>query len=173
MKNTVGNLGLIVALGVLLLVSACGDSKNEGLEQLGLGVISFNVGGDSYVFGLAAGDAVSAGYTTAIEQTCVIGMKGLQEAIHIYFPGMTTDTFTDADPQVNDAPKIGILLNGGTEYYTWQDDGDSWFSITVTSYGSVGKRIEGTFAGKLVRDGGTETITVENGVFSVARYPDS
>jgi hypothetical protein len=178
MKNLTVFLGLTVTLVMLLIFPACGggggtvDSAKVALDGQ-QAKISFVIGDDTYAFSLAAGDALTAGYTSSYNETCVIGAKGNSEAIHIYFPGKSTGTFTYTDPKINDAPKIGILLNGGTEYYSWEDGGDYWFSIAVTSYGSVGQRIEGTFEGKLVREGGSETIEVTDGVFSVNRHPDA
>lgn len=135
-------------------------------EDPGPEVISCDIDGQGYSFTPQA-----AGYTVSNDETCVVGSgPPSDDSIHIYFPGKTTGVFTDPSPAPSTAPYLGILLIDGWKYYSWADEEDSWFTIVVTSYGSIGQRIEGTFEGKLVEQGGGESIVVSNGVFSVNRY---
>ena len=170
MNRTILRTALTAALASVLLL-ACVDATNPGGSGPSLSGgdagISFKIGTNEHGFT----EFVTGAYTPAENSTCVVGSDAVgftaTKAIHIYFPGSTTGTFTDPPDTGTDLPKIGILID--FIYYEWEADKGCSFTIEVTGYGPVGGRIEGTFSGKLVDDTGT-FIEVTDGVFSVVRY---
>ena len=158
---------VLTAVVALTLLLSCDVGTNPDSEELGDGQgISFVIGTEQYVFT----DNQAAGYTPEDDVSCVVASDEVgaaaENAIHIYFPGKTTGTFTDPPDSSTGLPQIGILLD--LIYYTWDDGKGCWFSIEVNSYGPVGGRIEGTFSGDLID--GDEKKEVRDGVFSVMRY---
>jgi hypothetical protein len=89
-----------------------------------------------------------------------------------YFEGTRTGTLDDAEVfllYVKEFP------NGEIDQVIF-DPVDGQFSFTVTKYGAVGQKIEGTFSGRVrkVLPGGptNEYLQVKNGKFSLRRSPD-
>jgi len=167
MRKTILHVVLTAVVALALLLS-CDVGTNPDSEELGDGQgIFFVIGTEQYVFT----DNLAAGYTPEDDVTCVVASNEVgalaENAIHIYFPGNTTGTFTDPPDATTEVPRIGILLDA-SYYYTWEEGKGCWFSIEVNSYGTVGGRIEGTFSGDLID--GDEIKEIRDGVFSVMRY---
>ena len=163
------SLAAVVALVYLL---SCETGTDPGSGEVGDGSeagqsITFVVETQQYIFT----DNLSAGYTPGDNTTCVVASDAAgalaEKAIHIYFPGNATGTFSDPPDTNTDLPRIGILFDS-ISYYEWESGQGCWFIIDVTTYGPVGGRIEGTFSGELID--GAECIQVSDGVFSVMRY---
>ena len=173
MRKTMLRVLMISTLAMALLPSCDtatnSDSSSDGSGTGGGQSISFFAGTQQYVYT----ENLAAGYTPGDDETCVVGSDAAgalaENAIHIYFSGNAAGTFTgppDPDPATG-LPRIGILIDA-SEYYAWEDGEGCWFSIDVSTYGPVGGRIEGTFAGELVD--GSSRIQLTDGTFSVMRY---
>ncbi len=140
--------------------------------------IAFSIDDESYFID---NSATGAGYDPASDETCIVSAMHLSSVLfHVYLPGMSTGVYSDPPlpSRYDGRPYIGVMPYGLAHYYHWRDDDDS-FTITVTSYGGVGDRIEGTFSavlsrelvpGDLVPPDPPEAITISDGAFSVTRH---
>jgi hypothetical protein len=88
--------------------------------------------------------------------------------IIISFKSQTTGTYSGSG---SPADNYISIADGMTNTWYSNRAGGS-VSITVTKYGAVGDKIEGTFSGTLKDSGGSGTLTLMNGKFSVRRDPD-
>jgi len=105
---------------------------------------------------------------------------GNLQQIIIALPGNQTGTFNWTNStSANNA--IAFLLeftssSVTTFFYSSLDNGGNINgSVSLTSYGAVGNKINGTFSGKLYKvtaAGIDSSVTVSNGTFSVVRAPD-
>ena len=105
----------------------------------------------------------SAQYAPSVEKMGVSGYEGTQ-IVSITFPGSSPGTWS--------SPGGGGSLSYGHSDGAFYQAGDfvgGSYTITVTTSGAVGERIEGTFSGAVVGSTGTRTIS---GSFSVERIPE-
>ena len=82
----------------------------------------------------------------------------------IIFKGNNTGTFS-----WNDETGIILYKSTSTGYYTYL--GTSQGTSTVSTYGSVGNKVEGNVNGKLIEASSLAEINI-TGNFSAARIPD-
>ena len=175
---------LVAALVVYALTSigACDAGTGANVDpdngsDTGSG-IAFSIGDERFFID---NSAIAAGYDPGLDETCIAsGMHLSPVLLHAYFSGRSTGVYSDPPlPNRDDGrPYIAMDPYGWEHYYHWRDHDDS-FTITVTSYGAVGGRIEGTFSavlsrelvpGDLVPPDPPETITITDGTFSVTRH---
>ena len=133
--------------------------------------ISAVVGGTEYVWHLGLteieDDAFGTIHTDTPDRTLIFATpyveSGLSEPdnyVWIEFEGTTTGTYS-----VSDMFDAAYTIN--TEYW-----GFTAITLVVTAYGNVGGVITGTFTGTIQVEGGSSTMTVEDGKFNVVRIPD-
>ncbi len=92
--------------------------------------------------------------------------------VSFFTQGQQTGTFNFAVGTDGSDPENGLVVTSGTGtgmkiYYAKTGSG----SITITSYGSVGGQIKGTFTGKIYNATTDVEVTI-SGSFSATRIPD-
>lgn len=176
----------LAGLGVLAVVTACGDSTGPGIRGSGvtfdLGTESFTAAGDIVfsIEGRPTGDewavaadpdsvggiAVTAFRASATEGRGDLFVLQLQPARTPLLRPLETGTYTPCGP---DEACRGRLFRGWrTEVTGWDD----WFEVTsgtVDLQALSPTRIRGTFRFTVRSEGGSGPVTlaVENGVFDV------
>jgi hypothetical protein len=154
----------IVVTAVLILTFSCLTNDNDGSKSY---YIKFTADGQSHEFNYGpveiddnAFASLVAGILTYIgatpEQNISIG--GVEPDNYMYITTYLTSTGT-----ATSTIALHLRLNGVNYVNTGPD------SITITAYGAVGERIEGTFTTNLEVDGGIGTLQITDGEFSVIR----
>lgn len=92
--------------------------------------------------------------------------------VSFFTQGQQTGTFNFSVGDNDSDPEVGLIVTSGTGtsmkiYYGKTGSG----SITITSYGSVGGQIKGTFTGKIYNSTTDAEVTI-SGSFSATRIPD-
>jgi hypothetical protein len=140
-----------------LLLSLLANNGTITCEEDGAAA-SYNNDASGFYFSFSSSGTAIGGGSNAIANRSVI----------ISFKSQTTGTYSGAG---SPADNYICIADGMT--FTWASNraGGS-ATITVTKYGSVGDTIEGTFSGTLKDSGGSGTLTIMNGKFSVRHNPD-
>ncbi len=179
MNKTFLRILSVLSVAVFLFLSGCSkksDSNPVGPTNpvTGSGSVTLNGGGYNNAtinFGIGAG-----GYTSTDQMTaCVIyGATGNDSLlIVIEFPGKSTgnyqwQAFTQNSSNVNGVA-VNVYNSKGTNNYFIPAAGGK---TNVSTYGSVGQTIEGTFNGT-IQDAVTSSTTITiSGSFKVLRVPD-
>lgn len=177
-------------LGLLLIgaVSCKKSDKNDPTPANPSGggeKISFALQGDgfsnqSFAVGSSSTNTVALGAYNVPDNYTGVGVAGNISAgksisAVIVFRGKTTGEYAlGPDEQEDEAYMTLLVKDGSTEkMYTATENAGT---LKVSNYGNVGGKIEGTFSATLTRidltTGGTSTVTISNGKFSVARVAD-
>ena len=161
--------------GVLLL-SACGDDKEEAAPSAGDGTVTWTHNGTTYtstVYSVAVVDGSS--------KIVVSGSSGdLKNTVSLALEGIGTKGAATYDLRkgsvLDNLPSAAITLGTGTTgttHNTLYGPGASNGTITVTQYDKAGQKISGTFsftAGAMPNTSATGTQGVANGSFSFTRF---
>ncbi|MHC4248120.1 MAG: hypothetical protein ACYS9X_03240 [Planctomycetota bacterium] len=151
-----------VGLVTVLVLGGCGDDDDAVVPGVGTGSISFTVDGAPKTYSTNAIAGASGGITT-IAATANTGPA----AIGFIIDGVSTGIYTV------DLNTVMVLYtdDAGTDFSAVNGVAGSG-TLTITSFGAVGGRIEGTFSA-IVDDGGSTTLDIISGTFSVVRQPDA
>ena len=161
--------------GVLLL-SACGDDKEEDAAAAGDGTVTWTHNGQTYT-----STAFSAAIVDGPDKLIIGGSSADQKNnVTLALQGIGTKgaaTYDLRKGSASDNLPAGALTltNGttGTTHNTLYGPNASNGSITVTQYDKAGQKISGTFsftAGAVPNTSATGTQGVTNGSFSFTKF---
>jgi hypothetical protein len=109
-------------------------------------------------------------YDTGSEKTVVLGFGDLSgqgyPSVNISFPSNRTGTWNETTGAV-----LGYMDGTGTPFSSLFGNGNC--SVTITSYGSVGGKIEGTFSALVFDATASVSNVITGGSFSVVRFADN
>ncbi len=155
---------LFIVLAFTVFVAGCGKKEATGPDddQITVGTMTFTLNGGGFNNQVITLSNAVAVYE-ADEQVTGVGARGVigtdSISCAVAFPGNRTGTFSWSPPDYG----LGIAI-GNRAFY-----GPVTGTTTVTSYGTVGSTVSGSFSGKIVRLGTSDTVTVSNGRFSARR----
>ena len=157
-------LGSAVLLaGLVLVLGGCGDDDGGGyIPPPPQGSISFTVDGTPKTYSTSAVGQTDGTFT-------IIGAEASSGPSLIAFiiDGVIAGTYT----VTADTLMVAYVDDVGTSFAAINGLVGSG-SVTITSFGAVGGRIEGTFFA-VVDDGASTTLDIISGTFSVVREPDA
>lgn len=159
-------LGLVACLTLL----AIGCTKDPVTPD-NVAANRLTLNGDGYINKKFTFPNAEASYLTTKDVTVVaIGDSSVPDSVGapgtvIFFAGMTTGIYT-----INDSDSdVAVWVFSDSTMYALATG-----TVTITKYGAVGARIEGTFSGTATTDinGNAVSVTVSEGVFSALRIAD-
>jgi hypothetical protein len=165
-------LMLLVVVSTLVF-STCGKAG----EPEGKGTVTFDLDGKSCDFSQGS----NAVYKANLDLTIIRGIGEGRELLEIHIPGSSAGTF---ESPTGGARIKYLNIDGRAFSIADQSHGykDQFYKVNVTSYGTVGETIEGTFSSYMSggvgrsREGSSmHTVlyaSIEKGFFSVTRSAD-
>ena len=151
--------GITAAAGLAFLSAGCGDDGGGGSTES----VSFTVDGTAKTYSTNAAGGIIGGSVTAIAAEASTGPS----LIGLIVDGTTAGTYTVAA----DTLMVLYTNDAGTDFAALFGVVGSG-EVTITSFGAVGGRIEGTFFA-VVDDGASATLDIISGTFDVVREPDA
>ena len=147
-------------LAAAVVLAGCDGGGGGGADTES---ISFTVDGTPKTYATNAAGGTLGGTITGIAAEASTGPS----LIGFVVDGMLTGTYTVAANTL----VVTYTNDAGTEFAAVNGVAGSG-SVTITSFGAVGGRIEGTFFA-VVDDGASTTLDIISGTFSVVREPDA
>ena len=169
-------MGCVVAVAVCVGLSGCGDG--DGVDN-GNGNTGGSGAGDVYLTCKVNGKSVRidglgcvvANYQTKEMETVVQTGGPQQYRFVIAIPGKTTGSWSLGDGylslSVTEMDAMSVYMSSRD----YEDQGAS-LRVSVSSFGSVGGYVHGTFSGTVVNQMGSTTLVVTDGVFHASRIAD-
>lgn len=167
---------LLLFCSSFLLLSACGNDKEDAAESAGDGTVTWTYNGTTYT---------STNFSSAIaegtDKLLITGSSAdLKNAVSLGLEGIGAKgaaTYDLRKGSVLDNLPVGALTlsNGttGTTYNSLYGPGPSNGTITVTQYDKAAQKISGTFsftAGVVPNTSATGSQSVTNGSFSFTKF---
>lgn len=172
MNNNI--LRLLFISVFLITISACGDDSNptdNNDDNNNTTSSTLKLDGDGFSNKSLSTETAVATYASVTQMTVISISFDEDVQMLIYLKGNKTGTFT-FEASNNDALENGISVTSGSgqtaKYYLWKEQSGS---IKITSYGSVGGKVSGTFTGKLYNVISDAEMTI-SGSFSAMRTVD-
>lgn len=160
----------------MLLLSACGNDKDDDNTAAGDGTVTWTHNGQTYTsttFSSAIVDGTNklliTGSSADMKNTVSLGLQGIATK--------GAGTYDLRKGSVVDDLPVGALTltsgNTGSTYNSLYGPAASNGTITVTQYDKAGQKISGTFsftAGAVPNTSATGTQAVTNGSFSFTKF---
>ena len=166
-------LKLFLIASLIFIISACGDDSNptDNNNDNNLTTSTLKLDGDGFSNKSVSAEAAVATYASVTQMTIISVSYNEDIQMLIYVKGNKTGTYT-FETINNDGLENGISITSGTgqtaKYYLWNNQSGS---IKISSYGSVGGKVSGTFTGKLYNVATEAEVTI-SGSFSAMRTVD-
>ncbi|MFZ1291787.1 MAG: hypothetical protein WAR79_16945 [Melioribacteraceae bacterium] len=162
----------LMAVSFIFMISACGDdsSPTDNDDNNNSSSTTLSINGDGWTNkSLTANTSIST-YATASQMTVVNGVFPEDVQILIYVKSNKTGTYNFKEEESGQGNGITLSTGSGdlAKFYFWKDNSGS---TTISSYGSVGGKVSGTFTGKLYNAITDAEITI-SGSFNAMRTVD-
>ncbi len=175
MKISFRILSLVFIFSVFIAGCKKDDSNPTGTDTTG-GTYSITLNGDGFSNKqVTPGSSITTAfvtYSTGSQKTG--GFLACSDNINVWFftPGQQTGTFNFEIGNDQSDPSAGLIVSSGTgtsikTYYSKTGSG----SITISSYGSVGSQVKGSFTGKVYNVATDAELTI-SGSFNANRTVD-
>lgn len=164
---------MLMLTSFLFMISACGDDSNptdNDDDNNNSTNTTLSINGDGWSNkSLTANTSVST-YATASQMTVINGVFPEDVQILIYVKSNKTGTYNFKEEESGQGNGITLSTGSGdlAKFYFWKDNSGS---TTISSYGSVGGKVSGTFTGKLYNAITDAEITI-SGSFNAMRTVD-
>ncbi|RJP71476.1 MAG: hypothetical protein C4539_04970 [Ignavibacteriales bacterium] len=174
MKISYRILSLVFVFAVLIAGCKKDDSNPTGTDTTG-GTYSITLNGDGFSNKQVTINSAAGGYSTTNDVTGITLSCSDNIMVTLVSPGKQTGTFNFSVDETSSDIITGLLLviNAGTTSTKTYGVKSGSGTITISSYGSVGGQIKGSFTGKIYDVTSPTTEVTISGSFSATRVPDS